>query len=198
MRDVNAKSRQDISQFARESAFRLWNFLRFRTSFTRFWLPSAVSSFRVSAVSLDLSFSLSPASNNENNVIDVPSISRKDARRKNERVENDPPEGTYVGFSPLLRSLASSLSSSLLLFPSPPRWREDFCEDHLQFKYADFSVRAFAYLPARTSSHLFFLFLFLLHLTSFMRKIWCKFIHSIRPLLPPHSFFASACAEISF
>lgn len=67
-------------------------------SFTRFWLPSAVSSFRVSAVSLYLflSLSLPRVITKTTRVIDVPSISRKDERRKNERVENDPPEGTYV------------------------------------------------------------------------------------------------------
>lgn len=119
--NVNVKSRRyfAVRMWIDAAKPRLRNFLRCECLSHASWLPPAIS-----FVSLSLSFSR--VITKTTRVIDVPSTGRKDERKKNERVENDPPEGTYI--ASLCFSVGSQLLSLSLLFPIPfatPLYREE-------------------------------------------------------------------------
>lgn len=105
-------------------------------------------------------------------VIDVPSTGQKGRQEEKRQSRNRPP---WRHVLPLRSPAFLSPSPSPFPFATPSFQREEFCGDHLQFKYIDAHSR----IPAPTSSYLLFLFLFCCLLPRLCaRKIQCKFIHA--------------------
>lgn len=133
---VNAKSRKDISQFARESIKPfVFEVLFIVSVFHTLLIPTGDFFF---SCLCRVSLSLSLASNNENNACDRRPIDQQKGWEKEKGKSRKRPPWRQR----MLPLSVAPILSSFLFFASPIPFRhpvegKDFCEDHLQFKYVE-------------------------------------------------------------